>query len=127
MTQFGLSSFSILSKSAAAYFFGFAPLGATKRAAVSRRPGLVSQMPTSSLPSLNVFVMAVRYMRERDPTPTFTYLRRGAAAVAMAESPTAAAPVAFSMARRSKVRSVIDESPEECWPKSADDAGCARE
>ena len=44
------------------------------------RPGFVSQMATSSLPSAKVLVMAVRYMREREPTPTFTYLRRRAAA-----------------------------------------------
>ena len=55
--------------------------------------------------------MAVRYMREREPTPTFTNLRRAAAPVAMAERPTAATPAVLNMARRSIVRSLIYMSP----------------
>src|SRR6185295_17760351 len=112
MTQSGLSSCSILSKSAATYFFGgftlaCARLGLMKLSAVSRRPGLVSQMPTSSLSFAKVLVIAVRYMREREPTPTLTYLRLAAAACAMTDSPTAAAPAVFSSARRSNVDSLM--------------------
>src|SRR6185436_13417512 len=108
----GLSSCSILSKSAARYFFGgftlaCARLGLMKLSAVSRRPGLVSQMPTSSLSFAKVLVIAVRYMREREPTPTLTYLRLAAAACAMTDSPTAAAPAVFSSARRSNVDSLM--------------------
>src|SRR6185295_5708464 len=112
MTQSGLSSCSILSKSAATYFFGgftlaCARLGLMKLSAVSRRPGLVAQMPTSSLSLAKVLVIAVRYMREREPTPTLTYLRLAAAACAMTDSPTAAAPAVFSNARRSNVDSLM--------------------
>ena len=70
MTQSGFVSLTILSKSAARYFFGDDLFGATNFAATARRPGLVSQMATSSLPEAKVPVMAVRYMREREPTPT---------------------------------------------------------
>src|SRR5262249_24530049 len=106
------SSLSILSKSAARYFFGLPPFGFTKFAATSRRPGFTSQMPTSSLPSANVLVMAVRYIRDREPTPTFTNLRRPPAAkVLAAASPTAVTPAVFRRARRSIVDSLIYMSP----------------
>src|SRR6187200_3598433 len=79
--------------------------------AVSSRPGFVSQTPTSSLPSANVWVIAVRYMREREPTPTFTYLRLRPAAYVLAAKPTAATPAVFNKARRSIVDSLIYMSP----------------
>src|SRR4051812_6588074 len=116
MTQSGFVSLIILSKSAARYFFGgFRPeaarLGLMKFSAVSRRPGFVSQTATSSLLAANVLVMAVRYMREREPTPTFTYLRWPAAAWTMPDKPAAAAPAPLSTARRSNVNSLIFGSP----------------
>src|SRR5690349_8013240 len=118
MTQSGFVSLIILSKSAARYFFGgltpvAARLGFTKLSAVSRRPWLVSHTATSSLPAAKVLVMAVRYMREREPTPTFTYLRRPAAAFTMPDMPTAAAPAPLSTARRSNVSSLIFIPPME--------------
>ena len=107
ITQSGFVSLIILSKSVARYFFGaLPPLGAMNLSATSIRPGLVSQTATSSLSFAKLLVMAVRYMREREPTPTFTYLRRGAAALARAEIPMAAAPADLRMARRSNVRSL---------------------
>src|SRR5678815_5610590 len=124
MTQSGFVSLIILSKSDARYFFGGltpapARFGLMKFSAVSRRPGLVSQRATSSLPCGKVLVIAVRYMRERDPTPTFTYLRRGAAAWTMPDMPTAAAPATLRTERRSYVKSLISLSPNlwrpDCW------------
>ena len=56
-------------------------------------------------------VIAVRYMREREPTPTFTYLRRPAAAWAIVDNPAAAAPAPMSTVRRSNVSSLIFYSP----------------
>src|SRR5690349_20563632 len=116
MTQSGFVSLIILSKSAARYFFGgltpvAARLGFTKLSAVSRRPWLVSHTATSSLPAAKVLVMAVRYMREREPTPTFTYLRRPAAAWTIPDKPAAAAPAPMSTVRRSNVSSLISYSP----------------
>src|SRR5580765_6642732 len=116
MTQSGRVSLIILSKSDARYFFGGLPppderFGATNLSAVSSRPGLVSQTATSSLSLAKLLVIAVRYMRDREPTPTFAYLRRPAAAWARAEKPTAAAPAVFSNARRSIVDSLIYVSP----------------
>jgi len=49
----------------------------------------------------------VRYMREREPTPTFTNLRRLPAAYVLAANPTAATPAVFKRARRSIVDSLI--------------------
>src|SRR6187402_371998 len=111
MTQSGFVSLSILSKSAARYFFGLAPFGATNLAATSRRPWFTSQTATSSLLAAKVLVIAVRYMREREPTPTFTNLRRLPAAYVLAANPTAATPAVFKRARRSIVDSLIYMSP----------------
>src|SRR5678815_2775028 len=117
MTQSGFVSLIILSKSDARYFFGGltpapARFGLMKFSAVSGRLGLVSQRATSSLPCGKVLVIAVRYMRERDPTPTFTYLRRGAAAWTMPDMPTAAAPATLRTERRSNVKSLISIPPD---------------
>jgi hypothetical protein len=63
--------------------------------------------------------MAVRYMRDREPMPTITNLRRRPAAYVLAAYPTAATPAVLRSARRSIVDSLIYISPTAVLDRSA--------
>ena len=112
MTQSGFSSFSILSKSAARYFLRLArQIGRHELRRRVEPPRVRVADADELVAAAKVLVMAVRYMREREPTPTFTNLRRLPAAYVLAAKPTAATPAVFNRARRSIVDSLIYMSP----------------